>query len=486
MDGNQVQMIDLDKDKNKQQAGAAPAGAGPSQPTGQQQPPAGQQAAPVAQPAPVAGAGMQPQAAKPASKGTGFVGIRRILGASQGSRLGQQVGGRVQQAGKQARAGITGARQEFQIQAGRAGQEMEKQAGAAQEAVSGILGGTGEVAAPTAEQQAAFQKTAAGQYIGPKELTGAEQLASKTYEAQQLGRLAGSTAGRQELLQQQFGSRGGYGAKLSALDALILGKTGGKELAQAKAGTAGLEKELATGQMAASEQAKALQAKAAGFGKEALGALSKGATDIKSATEAKLKEETPKIEKDYTDLIEGLKTGEIRSDLMKYLPENMRTLPALSDEQAKDLVAKVNPTLQNVISKAQLSQVKALEKLGGKAGEGVIGQQLSPFAGLEAPTEESKVSLDKEKLSTANKDYEDAYKRRREELRSTQKDAEGFTYNDRLELAKWYRGFGNDPNNPGAYEQYQRHLKGMLDIGNQNAAATAAALGGARKTIRPK
>lgn len=483
MDGNQVQMIDSEKDKDKQPTGAAPAGAAPAQPAAQ---PGAQPSAPSAQPAPVAGGGMQPQQVKPASKGTGFVGIRRILGASQGSRLGQQVGGRVQQAGQQARAGITGARQEFQQQAGRAGEQMQQQAGVAQQAVSGILGSTGEVAAPTAEQQAAFQQTAAGQYTGPKQLAGTEQLASKAYEAQQLGRLAGTTGGRQELLKQQFGGRGGYGAKLSALDALILGKTGGKELAQAKASTTGLEKELATGEMAASEQAKALQAKAAGFGKEALGALSKGATDIRSATEAKLKEEAPKIEKDYSDLIEGLKTGEIRSDLMKYLPSGMETLPALSDEQAKDLVAKVNPTLQNVVSKGQLSQVKALEKLSGKAGEGVIGQQLSPFAGLEAPTEEGKVTLDKEKLSTAKQQYEDQYKQKMDDLRRSQKDAEGFTYNDRLELVKWYRQFGNDPNNPGAYEQYQRHLKGMLDIGQQNAAATTAALGGARKVIRAK
>lgn len=369
MDGNQVQMIDSEKDKDKQPTGAAPAGAAPAQPS-----------APSAQPAPVAGGGMQPQQVKPASKGTGFVGIRRILGASQGSRLGQQVGGRVQQAGQQARAGITGARQEFQQQAGRAGEQMQQQAGAAKEAVSGILGASGGVVAPSAEQQAAFQQIAAGQYTGPKQLAGGEQLASKTYEAQQLGKLAGTAGGRQELLQQQFGQRGGYGAKLSALDALILGKTGSKQLAQARAGTTGLEKELATGETAAAEQAKALQAKASGFGQEVLGEIQRGAGGLKSAAEKRFSDLKTSQDKDVSTAIEQLQRGEISEDLATKLGlKEDQFMGEFSKKELEDLISKgEDPTLASSISKEDFSKMQALRQLGG----GVAAQQLGSLSGF--------------------------------------------------------------------------------------------------------
>jgi len=378
MDGPQVQMLDQNKDKDKDKQ---PSVSGPQSNLGTNTQPA----TPVGQSTPGTGAA-QPQQVKPASKGTGFVGVRRLLGASAGSRLGQQVGGRVQQAGEQARAGIAGARQEFQQKAGRAGEQMQQQAGAAKEAVSGILGATGATVAPSAEQQAAFQQIATGQYTGPRELTGTEQLASKAYEAQQLGKLAGTAGGRQELLQQQFGQRGGYGSRLSALDALILGKTGGRQLAQAKAGTTGLEKELATGEMAAAEQAKALQAQASGLGREVLGEIGRGATGLKAAAEKRFGELKTGQEEDIKAAVEGLQKGEVSEELASKLGlKEGQFLGQFSEQELKDIISKGElPTLATSVSKEDFAKMEALKKLGGGIAQSQLAASLSPFKTEEA------------------------------------------------------------------------------------------------------
>ncbi|NDD83945.1 hypothetical protein EBZ38_06670 [bacterium] len=212
--------------------------------------------------------------------------------------------------------------------------------------------------APSAEQQAAFQQIATGQYTGPRELTGTEQLASKAYEAQQLGKLAGTAGGRQELLQQQFGQRGGYGSRLSALDALI------------------------------AEQAKALQAQASGLGREVLGEIERGASGVKSAAEADLANLITQQDTDRSEAIKSLQSGEISEDLAKKLGlREGQFLADFSEEELKDLIKKGEmPTLSSSISKEKFAKLQALKQLGGGVAEQKLASSLAPFKAEEAGT----------------------------------------------------------------------------------------------------
>ena len=207
------------------------------------------------------------------SRGTGFMGIKRVLGASQGSRVGQGVTSRLQSAGEAARTGLATAAQDFAKKAGEESDRLKRQKLEAQSTLKGIKEAQGEVADPTAEQQAAFQSIASGQVQSPMGLEQAEDLRIKAMQAGRLGALAGTQSGRQELLRQQFAQRGGYGAKQSALDALILGKTAGRELAQAKSGLAGIGREVSSEEQAAAQRARGLKEEATGLSREVLGDL---------------------------------------------------------------------------------------------------------------------------------------------------------------------------------------------------------------------
>lgn len=550
MDGNQVQMIDPNKDKDKQPTGVAPAGVIPSQPGVAPSQPGVAAPQPISQPsvqpAPALGAGMQPQQAKPASKGTGFVGIRRLLGASSGSRLGQQVGGRVQQAGQQARAGITGARQQFQEQAGRAGQEMEQQAGIAKQALSGILSGTGytrpeytgslkekyenwqrravpmdfgpgsahdaaiernkteflssltpeekqqyeagQTASfmPTAEQQSAFQRIGAGQYTGPAQLAGAEQLASKAYEAQQLGKLAGSAAGRQELLQQQFGARGGYGSKLGALDALILGKTGGKQLAQARAGAAGLEKELATGQMAAGEQAKALQARAAGLSKDVtletrskVGALQ---SDIEKRVQDLQNQQTEQYQKGIT----GLQSGYFEKSLAEQLGlKKGEEIPFLSEQMAKDLLSKQESArFSTAMTQPEYAKLQALKTLTGNIPISELEETLGKTKQGDVGAYKTPISLNKERLSKMASDYQS----RKQELENRDTGWSGREKKTIQDLKNDLAEFGGSefPKGHPRRKWYDNMVSFIAEKESQNRQALESEFGGSSKKVKLK
>ena len=123
-----VQLIESEEDKKKKgqatQPGSAFAPTGPSAPSA----PSGTQQARAA------------QAAGP-TRGTGFTGVGRFLQANVGSRLGQEVAGRVSQAGQQAASRLGQAAGQFQQQLGQKQQELSAQQQAAQAALQRIAGG---------------------------------------------------------------------------------------------------------------------------------------------------------------------------------------------------------------------------------------------------------------------------------------------------------------------------------------------------------
>jgi hypothetical protein len=332
------------------------------------------------------------------------MGIKRVLGASQGSRVGQGVTSRLQSAGEAARTGLTKATEKFEDKAGEESRRLGTQSQAARGALAGIMGAQGQAAAPTAEQQAAFQSIASGQLQSPMGLEQAEELRIKAEQAGRLGALAGTQSGRQELLRQQFAQRGGYGAKQSALDALILGKTAGKELAQARSGLAGIGREVSTEERAAAERARGLKEEATGLSRELLGGLEAETSGIQKAVEAEKERLTTSQKEAYDKLTKALKTGEVEEgdtktlDLLKKAGiQEGGFLGGLSEEEIKQYVSKAaGPELKTVITPEQFAKISALEKLGGSTAAGKISPITSLYKDIKTPEEAGKYKQEEE------------------------------------------------------------------------------------------
>ena len=384
-----------EEDKKKEELGQTP----PSPMGAMGQPPVGSSMQPGSQPAQTAGQPVTPKQVKPSSRGSGFSGIKRIIGASKGSRLGETISGRLQSAGELARSGTAQSREAFQSEAGKQQEEAQKQFKTGMGAISGISqagavqsGQLGQISQNiTPEQQQAFQGLVTGKYTGPTGLKDVEQLKAKAAEAESLGKLAGSQYGRQELLRQQFAQRGGYGAKQSALDALILGKTGGGQLAQARSGLMGLEEGVKEAEVGAQQTAKAIQQERAGYGKELLGGLEKEVSGISGQISERQKKLAEARKSEYKSVLDALESGEVSEEnpeLIKKLEKaGIKEGSYLGGISRQDLESYLTqseaPTLASTASQTEMAKMKALEQLGGGAAASKISPMIGQFAGKE-------------------------------------------------------------------------------------------------------
>lgn len=216
--------------------------------------------------------------AKPQPKGTGFTNIQSIIKANQGNRLGQAVAGGVQNQASQVRQNVQQAGQKF-------GQEVQaKKLGAAdQEAATGIINRASKLAAGenlSDQEQARAQTYMSGDYQGPRDIENSAQLAGRAAEAEQLGRLGGTEAGRQGLLQRFVGAPQ-YSFGQQKLDNLLLGANQGA-LARARAATRGVGDQTISAIEAARGQAEEAAAGNRQFAKtfgEQAGAAYSGANE---------------------------------------------------------------------------------------------------------------------------------------------------------------------------------------------------------------
>lgn len=112
-----------------------------------------------------------------------------------------------------------------------------------------------------------FGQLLAGQYTGPQELSGIDQLNQQAQQVAALGQNIGTSGGQQQLLQQFVGgNNANYGAGAQGLDQLLLGQGGAQPLQKAAAGTALLPGQVASAQSAAENQANLDQASSAQYG----------------------------------------------------------------------------------------------------------------------------------------------------------------------------------------------------------------------------
>lgn len=414
------------------------------------------------------------QAVGPA-KTSGFAGAGRYLQANVGSRLGQQVAGRVTQAGQRAGQQIGQAVGQFQTGLGQAQTQAGQAYTAGQAALGQIIDGVpqqrvavtvprddfrevrplpavyqpvpvvrqlGEPAQtpvpiapipPAMDGSQAYQTAIKGEYKGPMGLEDVEGIQAEIGRAQDLAGATQTTQGRIAALQQMLG-RGSrlYTSGQSALDALILGQSG-KELQQARRGVAGLGRALGAQDSLAEEQAKQTAADIVGKGKElsqaASAAETKTAADISGQKEAYEKG----LDKLYTNLTKEISAGK-EGEEISLSKESLDTLKrlgfdetsqfyGLSPTQISNLITRKQPgeiSAATSASAEQLKKINALKRLAGGKEQfseeelRKAGTTVDPLTGV-AITPEGRDVLAKQKESfesSLSQTFGDDYRQR--------------------------------------------------------------------------
>jgi hypothetical protein len=175
-------------------------------------------------------AGGQQQERPQTQSGTGFTNLSQYIGANQNNQLGNTVSAGVQQAGQAATGAVNQAGQDFNTQA----QTEQGRLQGLGQTVTNTLGNLGNV---TSSDINNFQTAESGKGQGPTGLANTGDLQNKAQSAQQLGQATGTQAGRYGLLQQYVGRGQNYNIGQQGLDQTLLGNTGQKQLAQARAST---------------------------------------------------------------------------------------------------------------------------------------------------------------------------------------------------------------------------------------------------------
>ena len=451
--------------ENKNGNGPAVGGVPTEAPVAPQSGQAGQ--APIAQP--VAQNVVQPARAR---TGSGFQNLQSVLAANKQNRLGQVVGSGIQGIAGQAKQGTQQGLQQFQ-QASEAGKiggtadlsarqnlinkisgykapssnSLVEQNAAPVISSNDISSGMGmnerdagqvpqafgeSTVLPVVEQplvsQADIDKFAtfrAGQYTGPQGIKDYDKLSDQASRAEGLGQLTRSMGGQQELLREFVGNRPDYSRGKRAMDALILGQTGAKDLQQARSSSRGLMGDLQGSQRTAEEVAKMNTALSGQFGKETteqLGAEGKGGllgeligkagsdTEVGSGLRGDLAAKEASASKEFNDFQARLAGKQLTGDdIQKYIKPLIDTggldqstdLFGLTPETFKSAYDKGQYSLESVADKTQAAKLAALQKLAGneaiKLDSTKLGQQDAAI-----------------KLGAGSKQFEDYAKRQRE------------------------------------------------------------------------
>ncbi len=277
--------------------------------------------------------------AKKRQRGTGFTNISKVLGANVGAgqKMGQAIGGQLGQQAEQIRKGIEQGQSQFQAGLQKEKQEQAQTIGRATSAIGDIQNELKKgddfykredqlLMPPNLEYADIGSKLKTAAYGGPKQIENIVEQQQRAANVAALGRLSGISGGQQELLRSQIAGRGRYGLGQSALDALLLGKEGQRELQQARSKTGMTE--------SAAEQAKALSEA------QALSAESEIEAS-KLATQRKLREEAENVLRTGTEQAQQYyKTGKFAQDALQKLISSPDPKSVQLTEEEKDALTK--------------------------------------------------------------------------------------------------------------------------------------------------
>ena len=197
--------------------------------------------------------------ARKRQRGTGFTNIGRILGANigAGQKMGESIGTQLGQQAEQVRKGIEAGQSQFKAGMQESAKKEQEKLGKAETALTGIK----EMQPQTqpVDYEAIGMGLRGAEYTGPKGIQNIQEQQQRAMNLAALGRLSGMAGGQQELLRSQVAGRGRYGLGQSALDAMLLGREGQRQLEAARSATGALASEAQQTQTMAQEQARAME-----------------------------------------------------------------------------------------------------------------------------------------------------------------------------------------------------------------------------------
>lgn len=379
------------------------------------------------------GQGAQPApAANPnAQKGSGYTNIQRIVQANQGNKLGSTIGSNIQNAAQQTQGNINQAQQQFQQQAGANRADTNQNAQLVQQALANPTGITGNQ-----NQVSQFQNLLSGTYQGPKGLQNAAQLQAQAQDVGQLGQATTSEGGKQGLLQRFVGAPQ-YNSGQQTLDSLLLGATGGKDLAAARRATVGVEGQQKQAQQGAAQTAQEYAQRAQQFGQNVQGQF--GDTVAKQQQGLAQQAQTAQQGRDaqVAALQQQLGQGNINKDIANQLgiTQGQQTYNITPDKFVSENAMQANA--QNIANSQDYARMQALQQLGGQYSPAAAQQTLAQF---QNPSQAGTFAASK------------AYNVNAPEFQQNMQNAQNS-----------YQNFVNSTVNPAqAYFNQQRQLQGFM------------------------
>lgn len=307
-------------------------------------------------------------------RGSGYTNIQRIVQANQNNRLGQAVGGGIQQAGDQTRQAIGQAQNQFQQQS----QQNRADTTQNQQLVQNVLANPDQYT--QGNQGSQFQKLLSGVYQGPTGLQNAQQLQAQAQDVNQLGQAIGTQGGQMGLLQRFVGNPQ-YQVGQQRLDSLLLGQTGAPALQQAKRSALGLQAQTGNAISGAEQQAKELAGKTQAFGQAAQNQFGQSVSGLESGLQQKANVEQQQRDAATNALLGQLGQGNLSSDVAQQLGIQSGALNYGIDPTKFVTPSAVKASEQNVASAQDYAKLDALRQLSGQYAPQQAQQILGKFAG---------------------------------------------------------------------------------------------------------
>lgn len=353
-------------------------------------------------------------------QGSGYTNIQRIVQANQNNRLGQAVGGGIQQQAGQQQQAIGQAQQNFQQQS----QNNRFDTNANTQLVQNVLNdptqylqsATNPDGTPVQQlnqQGNQFQNLISGQYQGPVNLANAQQLQNQAQDVSQLGQAIGSTGGRIGLLQRFVGNPQ-YQQGQQTLDSLLLGQTGGQDLAAARRAALQAQGQTAGAIGGAQAQGQENINTAKQFGQNVQNQLGTNVTTKEAALAQQAIDTQTQRDKDVANIKAQLSAGTLTPELAAQLGiasgDRSYGINAASFLNPSDIKA----TEQNIATPEDYARFQALQQLAGtntpQAAQDVFGKFSGQQAQAGTLAQNPAYNIDKSKfqdaLQTAKQQYD--------------------------------------------------------------------------------
>ena len=343
----------------------------------------------------------------PSRQGSGFTNLQRIIGANSQNQLGQAVGGGVTDAANQTSQNINNAQNQFQQDSNNSNldtqsnrdsinstyQTIQNQALPGQKSSgSNTLdqsnaaanmytpnGASTANATPASNQynpaqdQAKFSQYTSGQYQGPQNLNNLQGLQNQSADVNNLQQGLNTQEGRQGLLQRFVGGNNAYTSGQQNLDSLLLGQTGGQQLAQARLSTQALP-DLNNLSQADQQVAQTYQNKAQDLANFTRQGAQGVAGNINGALKTQAEQQQAAADSQFKPLMQRINSGALTSDDQTQIKSLLGLDPNGPIYGSRDqILSALNQGIQegkynssNVANQDQYAAQQALSQLTGQ------------------------------------------------------------------------------------------------------------------------